>query len=81
MKSSNFAAVLTKVIGNVLDFAINISGKKSNISNQTAETVNVHFFVYKSMGTISCPSNQSSYLTGTKKKIFIPPPIDAICVI
>ena len=38
--------------------------KKSNISSQTAETVNFQFSHYKSMGTISCHSNQSSYPTG-----------------
>ena len=41
-----------------------ICGKNSNISSETAETVNFHFSHYKSMGTISCHSNQSSYLTG-----------------
>ena len=40
--------------------------KKSNISSETAETVNFQFFHYKSMGTISCHSNQSSYPTGIK---------------
>ena len=37
--------------------------KNSNISNETAETYNVHFFHYKSIGTLSCHSNQSSYPT------------------
>ena len=37
----------------------------SNISNdETAETINFH---YKSMGTISCHRNQSSYMTIIKK--------------
>ena len=40
--------------------------KKSNIPNDLAEIVNFHFFHYKSMGTISCHSNQSSYPTGLK---------------
>ena len=43
-----------------------ICEKKSNISSETAETVNFLFSHYKSMGTISCHSNQSSYLTGIK---------------
>ena len=43
-----------------------ICGKKSNISDETAETVNFHFSHYKSMGNISCHSNQSSYPTGIK---------------
>ena len=40
--------------------------KNSNIPNDLAEIVNFHFFHYKSMGTISCHSNQSSYPTGIK---------------
>ena len=39
--------------------------KKSNISNETVETVNFHFSHFKSMGTISCHSNQS-YPIGIK---------------
>ena len=58
-----------------------ICEKKSNISNETAEIVNFHFFHYKSMGTISCHSNQSSYPIGTKTQLFVPPPINAICAI
>ena len=42
--------------------------KNSNIPNDLAEIVNFHFSHYKSMGTISCHSNQSSYPTGIKKK-------------
>ena len=44
-----------------------ICEKKSNISSETAETVNFQFSHYKSMGTISCHSNQTSYPTGIKK--------------
>ena len=40
--------------------------KKSNIPNDLAENVNFHFSHYKSMGTISCHSNQSSYPTRIK---------------
>ena len=47
-----------------------ICEKKSNISSETAETVNFKFSHYKSMGTISCHSNQSSYPTGIKKNNF-----------
>ena len=43
--------------------------KKSNISSETAETVNFQFSNYKSMGTISCHSNQSSYPTGIKTQL------------
>ena len=48
-----------------------ICEKKSNISSETAETVNFQFSHYKSMGTISCHSNQSSYLTGIKNTTFV----------
>ena len=51
---------------------LNISVKKnSNIPNDLAEIVNFHFSHYKSMGTISCHSNQSSYPTGIKNTTFV----------
>ena len=54
------------------DYSINISvKKKSNISSETAETVNFQFSHYKSMETISCHSNQSSYPTGIKNTSFV----------
>ena len=54
------------------DYSINKSVEKnSNISSETAETVNFHFSHYKSMGTISCHSNQSSYPTGIKNTTYI----------
>ena len=60
-------AIWTKVVCNMEDYSINISvKKKSNISSETAESVNFQFSHYKSMGTLSCHSNQSSYLTGIK---------------
>ena len=43
--------------------------KHSNIPNDLAEIVNFHFSHYKSMGTISCHSNQSSYPTGIKTQL------------
>ena len=46
-------------------------GKKSNISSETAETVNFHFSHYKSTGTLSCHSNQISYPTGIKNTTFV----------
>ena len=52
------------------DYSINISVKNSNISNETAETVSFHFSHNKSMGTISCHSNQS-YATGIKKALYV----------
>ena len=48
-----------------------ICEKKSNISSEKAETVNFQFSNYKSMGTISCHSNQSSYPTGIKNTTFV----------
>ena len=47
-----------------------ICEKQSNIYIETAEMVNFHFSHYKSMGTISCHSNQSSNPTGIKKHNF-----------
>ena len=46
-----------------------ICEKKSNISCETAVTVSFQFSYYKSMGTISCHSNQSSYPTGIKTQL------------
>ena len=48
-----------------------ICEKKKNISSKTAETVNFQFSHYKSMGTISCHSNQSSYPTRIKNTTFV----------
>ena len=45
--------------------------KNSNIPNDLAEIVNFHFSHYKSMGTISCHSNQSSYPTGIKNTTYV----------
>ena len=45
--------------------------KNSNISSETAETVNFQFSHYMSMGTISCHSNQSSYPTRIKNTTFV----------
>ena len=44
--------------------------KNSNIPNDLAEIVNFHFSHYKSMGNISCHSNQSSYPTGIKNTTY-----------
>ena len=52
--------------GGLLNKHICEKTNKSNISSETAETVNFHFSHYKSMGTISCHSNHSSYPTGIK---------------
>ena len=58
----------------------NFCKKNPNIPNETEKIVNFLFSHYKSMGTISCHSNQSSYPIGIKKHNFsFPLPIDAIC--
>ena len=44
--------------------------KKIKYPNNLAEIVNFHFSHYKSMGTISCHSNQSSYPTGIKNTTY-----------
>ena len=48
-----------------------ICEKISNTSSETAETVNFQFSHYKSMGAISCHSNQSSYPTVIKNTTFV----------
>ena len=45
--------------------------KNSTIPNDLAEIVNFHFSHYKSMGTISCHSNHSSYPTGIKNTTYV----------
>ena len=45
--------------------------KTSIIPNDLAEIVNFHFSHYKSMETLSCHSNQSSYLTKIKNITFV----------
>ena len=48
-----------------------ICEKKSNIPNETEKIVNFLFSHYKSSGTISCHSNQSSYPTGIKNTTYV----------
>ena len=45
--------------------------KKLNIPNDLAEIVNFDFSHYKSMETVSCHSNQSSYPTEIKNITFV----------
>ena len=55
----------------VENYSINISVKiKFYYPYETVEISNIHFSHYKSIETISCHSNQSSYLTGIKKHNF-----------
>ena len=44
----------------------NCQKKRLNIHNDTAEFANFHFSHYKSMKTISCHNNQSSYPIGQR---------------
>ena len=65
-------AIWTKVVWNMEDHSINISvKKKSNIPNDLAKIVNFHFSHYKSMETLSCHCNQSSYPTEIKNITFV----------
>ena len=64
------------------DYSRNISVKKSlNICSETAKIATFHFSHYKSVETIRCHSNKSSYPTGTKNNYSLSRPIDAICEI
>ena len=45
--------------------------KKKNIPNDLAKIVNFHFSHYKSMETLSCHNNQSSYPTEIKNITFV----------
>ena len=54
---------LDKSCMNMQDYSI-------NIPNETEKIVNFLFSHYKSMGTVSCHSNQSSYPTGIKNTTF-----------
>ena len=66
------SVIWTKVAQNMDDSSISISVKqKPNIPNDLAEIVNFHFSHYKSMETLSCHSNQSSYPTEIKNIPFV----------
>ena len=53
--------------------------KKSNIPNDLAKIVNFHFSHYKSMETLSCHSNQSSYPTEIKNIAFVEGNVLDVC--
>ena len=42
--------------------------QNSNVCNFSGKIADLHFFLYKSMETLSCHSNQNSYPPGIKKK-------------
>ena len=64
------SAIWTKFIWIVGDYSRNISVKKNlNICSETAKIANSHFSHFKSMETLSCHSNQSSYPIRTKNTI------------
>ena len=50
---------------------ISVKKKNPNIPNETEKIVNFLFSHYKSMGTISSHSNQSSYPTRIKNTTFV----------
>ena len=61
------------------DHSRNISVKFcQNICNEIAVNANFHFSHNKSIATIKCHSNQSSYLIGTKTNTSLSLPIDVI---
>ena len=65
--------------GGLLNKHICEEKKKSNISSETAETVNFQFSHYKSMGTLSYHSNQSSYPTGIENTTFVEVNVLSMC--
>ena len=67
----SYGEKVAQIVCSMEDYSINISVKNSNISSETVETVNFHFSHYKSMGNISCHSNQSSYPTEIKNTTFV----------
>ena len=65
-------AIWTTVVWDMEDYFFKYFCKKnSNVPNDLAEIVNFHFPHYKSMGTISCHSNQSSYPTEIKSTTYV----------
>ena len=68
------SAIWTKFIWIVEDYSRNISVKKNlNICREAAKIANFHFSHYKSMETLSCHNNHSSYPIGTKNNIIRSP--------
>ena len=68
------SAIWTKFIWIVDVYSRNISVEKNlNICSETAKIDNFHFSHFKSMETISCHSNQSSYPIATKNTIIRSP--------
>ena len=65
MKFSDLDKSLMKHIGL---FNKSLFKKIPNIPIKTEQIVNFHFSHYKSMAINNCHSNQSSYLSGIKKK-------------
>ena len=76
-----------KIIWLVEDYSRNISVNFcQNICCEIAISANCYLSHYTSTATVSCHSNQSSYLIGNKqtnkkKSYSFPRPIDAICEI
>ena len=74
LDNQTYSPIWINVIWKVEDYSINISVKKiQNIPNETKICfVNFHFSHYKSMGPLSCHSNQSSYPTGINQRTIGP---------
>ena len=68
IKLSNSDKSLTKVENYLINFSVKIN---SIIPYETVEISNFHFSHYKSIETVSCHSNQSSYLTRIKNITFV----------
>ena len=68
------SAVWTKFICFIEDYSMNISVKLlSKYLQWGSNKCQFPLFLYESMETISCHSNQSSYPIGTKTQLFVPP--------
>ena len=75
------SAIWTKFIWITEDYSRNISVEKIlNICSETAKIANFHFSYYKSMETISCHSNRSSYPVGTKNILIRSPHLQMLYV-
>ena len=71
--------VIIKIIIKFNDLDISLMKRKGLLNKHFSKKsiyghniVNFLFLHYKSLGTMSCHSNQGSYPTGTKNKYFFP---------
>ena len=68
IKLSNSDKSLIKVESYSINYSVKI---KFYYPHETVEISNFHFSHYKSIETLHCHSNQSSYLTGIKNITFV----------